>query len=186
MRVTPLELQGLALVELTVSGDERGLFVERYQAARFAELGLPTAFVQDNHSRSQPGVLRGLHYQTGPAQGKLVGVVRGRVWDVAVDLRPDSPTFGRHFGVELSDLNGRLLWVPAGFGHGFCVLGDGPADVLYKVDAPYNPAGDGGIRWDDPELAIAWPVREPTLSARDAALPNFAAFRSRPADWGRA
>src|SRR6516162_2296816 len=115
MRVTRLEPQGLLLVELALHGDARGFFVERFHEARFREFGLPTRFVQDNHSRSAPGVLRGLHYQSRPAQGKLVGVTRGRIWDVAVDLRSDSPTIGQSFAVELSDLDGRLLWIPAGF-----------------------------------------------------------------------
>ena len=184
MKVIPLELEGLLLVELAIYRDERGFFTERFQAERFRKHGLPTQFVQDNHSRSLPGVLRGLHYQSAPAQGKLVGTVRGRVWDVAVDIRPDSPTYGRSVGVELSDENGRLLWVPVGFAHGFCVLGDEPADVLYKVDAPYNAAGEGGIVWNDPELAIDWPVRTPAVSARDQQLPRFAQYRAGPVAWG--
>lgn len=163
-------LSGLKMVQLTVHGDERGFFVERFQADRFAEHGLPSQFVQDNHSRSAPGVLRGLHFQSTPAQGKLVGCVKGRIWDVAVDIRKSSPTFGQHFGLELSDVNGKLLWVPAGFAHGFCVLGDTPADVFYKVDAIYNPTTEGGIRYNDPELRIQWPVQNPLVSARDAAM----------------
>ena len=181
MKVSRLGLDGLLLVELVVHGDERGFFVQRYHRDAFREHGLPTEFAQDNHSRSSPGVLRGLHYQYEPAQGKLVGVTRGRIWDVAVDIRPDSPTFGQSLATELSDLNGRLLWVPPGFAHGFCVLGDEPADVLYKVDAIYNPAGEGGIAWDDRDLAIPWPVREPVVSTRDRALPSFAEFRARAA-----
>jgi dTDP-4-dehydrorhamnose 3,5-epimerase len=183
MKVTALEPKGLMLVDLVVHGDARGFFVERYQAARFREFGLPTHFVQDNHSRSAPGVLRGLHYQTRPAQGKLVGVARGRIWDVAVDLRPESATFGKNFGVELSDLAGRLLWIPPGFAHGFCVLGDEPADVLYKVDAPYNPAGEAGIYWNDPELAIPWPLKDPVVSSRDQWLASFASYKAQPARW---
>ena len=141
MKVTPLDLPGLVLVELKIFGDVRGFFVERFQLQRFAEQGLPTQFIQDNHSRSGPKVLRGLHYQSQPAQGKLVGVIRGCIWDVVVDIRPESPTFGKHFGLEMSDMNGRMLWIPPGFAHGFCVLGDEPADVLYKVDAlPYHGA----------------------------------------------
>ena len=130
-----------------------------------------------------PGVLRGIHYQHRPAQGKLVGVIRGRIWDVAVDLRADSPTYGQHYHVELSDLNGRLLWMPAGFGHGFCVLGDEAADVLYKVDAPYDATGEGGIHWADPDLAIPWPVRAPIISTRDQGLASFAAYKARPVAW---
>jgi len=184
MKVVPVEIKGLALVELKVNGDARGFFIERFQQERFAASGLTTAFVQDNHSRSAPGVLRGLHYQLRPAQGKLVGVVRGRIWDVAVDIRPESPTFGQNFAVELSDMNGRLLWIPPGFAHGFCVLGDEPADVYYKVDAPYTPATEGGISWNDPTLAVAWPVRNPTVSQRDQKLMSFAQYKAAPPTWG--
>ena len=180
MKITRLEIQGLLLIELEARRDARGFFIERYQDAKFAELGLPR-FIQDNHSRSLPGVLRGLHYQVKPAQGKLVGVARGRIWDVAVDLRPGSPTFGRHAGAELSDENHRLLWIPPGFGHGFCVLGGEEADVLYKVDGGYNPAGEGGVLWNDPELAIAWPVAQPLVSDRDRKLPSFREYRQHPA-----
>ena len=180
MKVTPLELEGLKLVELKIHGDARGFFVERFNHALYEKSGLPTRFAQDNHSRSAPGILRGLHYQSNPTQGKLVGVVRGRIWDVAVDIRKDSPTFGRQYGVELSDINGKMLWIPAGFAHGFCVLGDGPADVLYKVDNLYNPAGEGGILWNDPELKVTWPIEKPILSGRDHALSTFAEYRKKP------
>jgi dTDP-4-dehydrorhamnose 3,5-epimerase len=173
MIVTPLELEGLLLVELKVYRDERGFFVERFNRGTFLNRGLPAEFVQDNHSRSNPGVVRGLHFQERPGQGKLVGVLRGRVWDVAVDLRSDSATRGRWHAVELSDENGRLLWIPAGFAHGFCVLGTEPADVIYKVDHPYAPANEGGITWSDPDLAISWPVAQPILSPRDQALPSW-------------
>jgi dTDP-4-dehydrorhamnose 3,5-epimerase len=178
IRVTPLSLDGVLLVELKIWGDERGFFVERFQLEAFEAHGLPTTFVQDNHSRSAPGVLRGLHYQTAPQQGKLVGVVRGRVWDVVVDIRPESPTFGQHVGTELSDMNGRLLWIPPRFAHGFCVIGDEPADILYKVDAPYNPATEAGISWGDADLSIEWPIASPTVSERDQRLPGFAQFRA--------
>ena len=184
MEVQECGIAGLKIIRLKVLGDSRGFFVERYQAERFRENGLPTTFVQDNHSRSAPGVLRGLHYQTRPAQGKLVGVVRGRIWDAVVDIRAGSPTFGQHFSVELSDMNGRLLWIPAGFAHGFCVLGDEPADLLYKVDAPYTPATEGGIAWNDPEFAIPWPVKDPTVSNRDRTLQSFAHFKANPPTWG--
>src|SRR5215471_13641545 len=138
MQVTRLEPKGLTLIELALRNDARGFFVERYKQALFREHGLPTTFVQDNHSRSEPRVLRGLHYQFNPAQGKLVGVIRGRIWDVAVDLRKDSPTYRSYFGIELSDVNAQMLWVPPGFAHGFCVLGEEAADVVYKVDQLYN------------------------------------------------
>ena len=177
MKVTRLELDGLLLIELDVHGDERGFFVERFNLERFRDSGIPVNFVQDNHSRSQPGVVRGLHYQRAPGQGKLVGVTLGRIFDVALDIRPDSPTYGQTACVELSDMNGLLLWVPYGFAHGFCVLGDAPADLLYKVDAPYSPEGEGGILWNDPELAIAWPVENPIVASRDQTLPTFAEHR---------
>ena len=181
MNVTRLDLDGLALIELVTYRDSRGFFVERFQLERFWNHGLPTNFVQDNHSRSGPGVLRGLHYQYDPPQGKLVGVMRGSIWDAVVDIRSASPTFGEVYGIELSDVNGRLLWVPPGFAHGFCVLGDEPADVLYKVDAVYNASGERGIFWADPELAIQWPVSHPIVSTRDNDLPRFAEYRANPA-----
>ena len=183
MKVTPLDLDGVFLIDLDVFEDERGFFVARYQVDQFREYGLPTEFVQDNHSRSRPGVMRALHFQHLPPQGKLVGVTRGRIWDVAVDIRTDSPTLGQHVGAELSDLNGRLLWIPAGFAHGFCVLGDEPADVLYKVDAPYNPRGEVGIIWNDPDLAIPWPIQPSILSARDRASLSFADYCANPVTW---
>ncbi len=174
MKATPLPLEGLLLIELDVHGDERGFFIERFNLTRFREIGLPVDFVQDNHSRSCPGVVRGLHYQRTPAQGKLVGVTRGRIWDVVVDIRPASTTCGQTCATELSDMNGRLLWVPPGFAHGFCVLGDTPADMLYKVNAPYNPDGEKGILWNDPALAIAWPISDPIVSRRDRVMPTWA------------
>ena len=183
MKVTSLELAGLKLIELDVHGDSRGFFVERFNQARFQEAGLPTHFVQDNHSRSAPGVLRGLHYQTHPQQGKLVSAARGRIWDIALDIRRDSPTYGQHYGVELSDMNGKLLWIPPGFAHGFCVLGDEPADVFYKVDELYNPKSEGGILWNDPELKIQWPIQNPIISAKDVKLPRFSTYQKSPTSW---
>ena len=176
MQIQDSQLPGLKIIQLNVLGDNRGFFVERFHAERFAAAGLPTRFVQDNHSRSAPGILRGLHYQHNPSQGKLVGVARGRVWDVAVDIRKDSPTFGKYDAIELSDTNGLLLWIPAGFAHGFCVLGDEPVDMIYKVDSYYNREGEGGIRYDDKELNIPWPLKNPTLSERDKALPGWKEF----------
>lgn len=177
------KLDGVCIIELAKHGDDRGFFVERYHRDKLAELGIAEDFVQDNHSRSAPGILRGLHWQHHPPQGKLVGVTRGAVWDVAVDIRPDSPTYGEHVGVELSDSNARLLWIPKGFAHGFCVLGDEPADMLYKVSGLYNPQGEGGIRYDDPELAIDWPLSNPTISQRDQNLMSFADYRTHPVAW---
>jgi dTDP-4-dehydrorhamnose 3,5-epimerase len=188
MKIIDVELggphqSGLKLVELRLHGDARGFFVERFVESRFRAAGIENHFVQDNHSRSAPGILRGLHYQTAPAQGKLVGVVRGRIWDVAVDIRPHSPSFGKWFGTELSDMNGKLLWIPPGFAHGFCVLGNEPADVLYKVDGEYNASTEGGILWNDPDLAIAWPIEKPLISGRDEKLVSFRAYQENPIDW---
>jgi dTDP-4-dehydrorhamnose 3,5-epimerase len=183
MKLERLPLSGLALIKLTVHADQRGFFLERFHAAKFAALGLPTSFAQDNHARSAPGVLRGLHYQHNPAQSKLIGVTRGRIFDVAVDIRPSSPTFGQSYCAELSDSNGALLWIPPGFAHGYCVLGTEPADVLYKVETPWNPDGESGIHPFDSELAIPWPVAEAVLSARDQALPSFAEYRKNPVRW---
>lgn len=180
MKIQDTEISGLKIVELALHGDARGFFVERYNKAKFAEAGLPTDWSQDNHSRSAPGVLRGLHWQSNPAQGKLVGVTRGKVWDVAVDIRPDSPTYGKWLGVELSDTNGRLFWIPPGFAHGFCVLGSEPVDMLYKVTGLYNAAGEGGIRYDDPDLAIDWPTENPQISERDQTLMSFADYKKNP------
>lgn len=176
IKTTPLE--GLLIVELKLFRDARGFFGERFTAEKFAALGLPTHFVQDNHSWSHPRVLRGLHYQHTPAQGKLVGAIRGNIYDVAVDIRPRSATFGQHFGIELSGENGLMLWVPAGFAHGFCVIGNEPADVIYKVTAAWNAGGEGGLRFDDPELNISWPVKDMIANDRDRALPTFAEYRN--------
>src|SRR3982751_5560646 len=182
VNISPLSLAGIVLIELQVHTDQRGFFVERYNEARFEQYGLPH-FCQDNHSRSMPGTLRGLHYQVRPTQGKLLGVIRGAIWDVVVDIRPRSATYGRHLVTELDDRNGRLLWIPGGFAHGFCVVGSEPADVIYKVDAPYEPTTEGGIVWSDPDLAIPWPVSQPTVSDKDRNLPRFGEYRQNPAHW---
>jgi dTDP-4-dehydrorhamnose 3,5-epimerase len=173
VNVTETTIPGVLVVEPKVFGDERGFFLETFNAARFAEHDLPTAFVQDNHSRSARGVLRGLHYQRRNPQGKLVSVVRGEVFDVAVDLRKGSPTFGRWFGTRLREHEHRAVWIPPGFAHGFCVLSES-ADFLYKCTTLYDAADDRGIRWDDPALGIEWPLAEPTLSAKDRGLPTLA------------
>jgi dTDP-4-dehydrorhamnose 3,5-epimerase len=170
-RFRALELPGLVLVEAEAREDRRGLFMEVYRRSEFAAHGVPGTFVQDNYSSSAHRVLRGLHYQRPPrAQGKLVLVLRGEIFDVAVDLRHGSPTYGRWAGVVLSSANRRMLYVPEGFAHGFCVTGD-QADVVYKATAEYAPELEGGVRWDDPEIGVRWPVAEPILSERDAALP---------------
>lgn len=180
MKITDGPLEGLKIIELDVFGDARGFFVERYHTAKFAELGFTETFVQDNHSRSSSGILRGLHYQASPPQGKLVGVTRGRVWDVAVDIRPQSKTYGQHFGVELTGENGILFWMPAGFAHGFCVLGEEPVDMLYKCTGLYNAKGEGGVRFDDPDLNIPWPIQNPQISGRDQALQSFDDYKKAP------
>ena len=170
-------IEGLQLIECRYFHDSRGFFTESFREETFQKLGLTSKFIQDNHSRSLPRVLRGLHLQRSPdEQGKLVRVMRGKIWDVTVDLRKGSASFGKSFGCELSDANGLMLWVPKGFAHGFAVLGDEPADVFYKVDAYYNPKTDGGVRWNDPELGIEWPIREPIVSVKDAALPLLRDF----------
>jgi len=167
MDVLETTLPGVLILEPKVYGDARGFFMESYNRRRFAELGLPTEFVQDNHSRSARHVLRGLHYQIRQPQGKLVRVVRGAVFDVAVDLRRASPRFGRWVGVELSEDNRRMLWIPPGFAHGFLVLSE-TADFLYKTTDYYAPAYERCIRWDDPDIGIAWPLAgEPVLSTKD-------------------
>ncbi len=171
MKELSTNIPGLRLFELPIFRDERGFFMERYRVDRWNELGICESFVQDNHSRSIAGVLRGLHFQTAPQQGKLVAAVRGRIFDVAVDLRRGSPTFGKWYGTELSDENGRALWVPFGFAHGFCVLGNESADVVYKVNGFYNSQTEGGLRWNDPEVNISWPVKNPLLAPKDSALP---------------
>lgn len=155
-----------------VFADDRGFFFETYSAAKFREAGLPETFVQDNQSRSRRGVLRGLHYQEPNAQGKLVRCTRGVIWDVAVDIRVGSPTFGRWFGTELSEQNRELLWVPEGFAHGFCALAD-DTDVMYKCTAFWDPPSERAIVWNDPDLGITWPVAEPRLSRKDEAAPRL-------------
>jgi dTDP-4-dehydrorhamnose 3,5-epimerase len=166
-------LAGLVLVEPEVHGDERGFLVETFSEAEWAELGIETPFVQDNHSRSGAGILRGLHFQTTPGQAKLVRCCRGRIWDVAVDLRRGSPTYGRWEGHELDDERHRQLFVPVGFGHGFCVLSE-IADVHYKLSSRYDPATEAGVAWDDPEIAVQWPISDPRTSERDRAAPRLA------------
>ena len=163
------------MLEPAVYGDERGFFFESWNDRLFRDAtGLDVTFVQDNHSRSSAGVLRGIHYQHPAAQAKLVRCALGMVWDVAVDLRKSSPTFGMWFGTELSEDNKRQLWVPEGFGHGFVALTP-TADVLYKATAFYEAKNDRAIAWDDPQIGIVWPIsHEPSLSAKDASAPRLA------------
>ena len=168
-------LDGLVLLEPRVHGDERGFLVETFSVEGWRGLGVDPAFVQDNHSRSAAGILRGLHFQTEPGQAKLVRCVRGRIWDVAVDLRRDSPTYGQWEGHELDDDRHRQLYVPVGFAHGFCVLSD-VADVHYRLSSYYDPATEAGIAWDDPDVGVEWPVAEPRLSDRARNAPRLAAI----------
>ena len=170
MKIVPCDIEGPLIVEPDVFGDERGFFLESWSRAAFAEAGLDLSFVQDNHSRSSKGVLRGMHFQNPGAQGKLVRVTSGAVFDVAVDLRRSSPGFGKWVGVELSALNKRMFWVPEGFAHGFLTLEDG-TDFLYKCTAPYAPQYEHSLAWDDPNVAIDWPLSGivPQLSAKDRA-----------------
>ena len=173
MKIINTFIKDLKIIELDIYHDERGFFVERFNEQKFKELGIATNFVQDNSSRSMPRVIRGLHYQNNPDQAKLVGCTSGRIWDVAVDIRSDSATFGKYFAIELSGENGKLLYIPAGFAHGFCVLGDENADVTYKVDGFYSKEGEGGIIYNDPTLAINWPIKNPIISEKDTKLPSF-------------
>lgn len=173
MKVIETRLPGVLLLEPKVFGDARGFFLESWNRQTFSELGLDIDFVQDNHSRSTKGVLRGLHYQLVEPQGKLVRVVSGSVFDVAVDVRKSSPHFGQWVGYELSEENQRMMWVPPGFAHGFLVLSDS-ADFLYKTTACYAQQWDRGIRWDDPVIGVQWPLDgEPILSDKDQVLPRF-------------
>ena len=175
MIVTDTALPGVKLITPRVFGDDRGFFLESWNARAFADAGLDLAFVQDNHSRSARHVLRGLHYQLANPQGKLVRVTLGRVFDVAVDVRRASPHFGQWVGYELSDSNKQMLWVPPGFAHGFVVLSD-TADFQYKCTALYDPGDERVVRWDDDAIAIDWPLdgATPKLSAKDAAAPALA------------
>ena len=173
MNVTPTELPDVVVVEPRVFGDARGFFLESFHAERYAAAGITHPFVQDNVSKSRRGVLRGLHLQQPIAQGKLVQVLQGAVWDVAVDVRVGSPTFGRWAARELTAENHRQLWIPPGFAHGFVSLADDTI-FAYKCTAPYTPAHELVVRWDDPALAIAWPEPARDLSARDAAAPRLA------------
>ena len=172
MHVLPTELPGVLILEPTVHRDARGFFLETYHAERFEKAGIVGPFVQDNHSRSANGVLRGLHAQREKPQGKLVRVVLGEIFDVAVDVRPRSPTFGRWTGVTLDAESFRQLWIPVGFLHGFCVMSEW-AEIEYKCTALYDRDDEIGVVWNDPDIGIVWPIANPTLSPKDAALPRL-------------
>lgn len=179
MKVIATAIPDVLIVEPKLFGDQRGFFLETYQFERYAANGISRPFVQDNLSRSAFGVVRGLHLQNPSAQGKLVSVVRGRVLDVAVDVRVGSPFFGRHVAVELNEDNRRQLWVPRGFAHGFAVLSE-TADFFYKCDNAYSLKDEVVVRWDDPAIGIAWGIENPSLSPRDAAAPYLAEVKNLP------
>ena len=172
MNVTETKLPGVVIIEPKVFGDARGYFFETWQEQRYAAVGIQENFVQDNVSFSARGVLRGLHYQSPHAQGKLVSVLQGEVYDVAVDIRVGSPTFGQWVGVTLSSDNHRQLWIPLGFAHGFCVVSD-TAYFTYKCTDIYAPQAEGGIIWDDPDIGIAWPCEDVQLSDKDKTYPRL-------------
>ena len=172
MKVTETKLAGVLIIEPKVFGDSRGFFKETFQAERYREAGIEYTFVQDNYSRSQKGVLRGLHFQITKPQGKLVSCPKGAVFDVAVDIDPNSITYGQYVGVELTEENHKQLWVPPGYAHGFCVLSE-TADFQYKCTDYYDPSDEGGVIWNDPDVAIEWPISDPSLSNKDALLPTL-------------
>lgn len=170
MKVRELQLPGLLLIEPDVYRDDRGLFLEVFRAGRYAEIGVEASFVQINQSTSRRGTLRGIHFQRHFPQGKIVCATYGTVFDVVVDLRPGSPTYGRHVTHTLDDAHHHQLWIPPGCAHGFCVISE-RADFLYACTEIYRPDDEGGVRWDDPELGISWPVHDPILSGKDRSLP---------------
>ncbi len=180
LNVIETTLPGVLLLEPAVFADDRGFFLETYNKGRFRHAGIDETFVQDNHSRSKYGVLRGLHYQEPNPQGKLVRCSRGALFDVAVDIRERSPDFGKWFGAKLSDENMLMLWIPPGFAHGFCALTE-VADLVYKCTALYDSHADRAIRWDDPDIGIIWPVTQPILSMKDASAPRLKDAKVLPA-----
>lgn len=177
MQIREMNLSGLKLIFPKVWKDSRGFFVESFQKERYEAHGIYNTFVQDNHSCSKKGTIRGLHFQTKPGQAKLIRVAEGRIFDVAVDIRPNSPTFGKWEAVILDSESHAQLYIPNGFAHGFCVLSD-EAHVMYKVDSPYNAETEAGFRWDDPDVAISWPLtpEEHVVSERDRVSPYFSEY----------
>jgi dTDP-4-dehydrorhamnose 3,5-epimerase len=170
MKVHRTPLEGLLVLEPRVFSDDRGFFLETHQAERYRQVGMVDVFVQDNHSRSRKGVLRGLHFQVRRPQAQLLTLMRGSVFDVVVDLRRGSSTFGQWFGIELGEAGPRQIYMAPGFAHGFCVLSDW-ADLHYKVTQQYDPSDEGGLLWNDPRVGIKWPIADPLVSIRDSAYP---------------
>lgn len=172
MQIKETYIKDLKVINLDLRGDDRGFFVEKFKYSEFKKNNLPTDFIQDNHSKSAPNVIRGLHYQYNPAQGKLVGCTSGKIFDVAVDIRKNSSTLGKYFSIILDQST--LLWIPPGFAHGFCAFEDQAVDLYYKITGgEYNSKGEGGIKWNDPNINIKWPIKEPIISGRDQNQQSF-------------
>ena len=184
MKIKRTDIEGVLIIEPRVFEDARGFFYESYHEAHFRASGIPTTWVQDNHARSVRNTVRGLHFQRGAGQAKLVRCIRGTIWDVVADLRPGSPTYGQWHGLELSEGNWRIFYVPEGFAHGYAVLSD-VADVLYKCSRLYDPELETGIRWDDPSIGVQWPVASPLLSQRDCEAPTLEEYLERERAAGR-
>lgn len=178
MKIIETKIKDLLIIEPKIFGDDRGFFYETFQAERYKKAGIKASFVQDNRSRSTKGVLRGLHFQKSKPQGKLVSVTSGEVFDVAVDLRPKSETFGQYESIVLTGQNKLQFYVPPGFAHGFCVLSD-TADFQYKCTDYYDPTDESGLHWSDPDLGIDWPILEPLLSEKDMHQPTFSAIKAK-------
>jgi dTDP-4-dehydrorhamnose 3,5-epimerase len=179
LRIESRHLNGMAVIVPEVFQDDRGFFLEAFRKDQFLEMGLPGEFVQDNHSRSVRGVLRGLHFQWDPPMGKLMRVTVGTAFLVAVDIRKGSPTLGQWFGIEASAENRKQVWAPAGFARGFCVLSE-YAEIQYKCTGIYSSRGESGILWNDPEIGIRWPIKDPTLSGKDESAQSLARWLQRP------
>jgi len=175
MKASKCHLEGILLIEPNIYADDRGFFLESFEQERYRELGIVEEFVQDNHSRSSKNVLRGMHFTRNRPQAQIITVMRGKIFDVAVDIRKNSPTFGQWFGIELSDQGPRQIYMTHGFAHGFCVLSD-HADLHYKVSQLYDPNDEGGLIWNDSDVKIDWPIKEPIVSERDARHPTIVAL----------
>ena len=178
MKISETKLKGVLLIEPKIFGDDRGFFLETYQAERYKEMGISDHFVQDNHSRSMCGALRGMHFQVKHPQAQIVTVMRGRIYDVCIDLRKGSPTFGGWVGVELGDSSQRQIYMAPGFAHGFCVLTDW-ADLHYKVSCNYDSEDEGGLFWNDSDIGVEWPIHAPIVSARDRSFPRLSDIEPR-------